>query len=75
MVDEVWLALRPEVLGADALERFVGTLAGPPPFTKDGTDTPRYGVTGPAAPRQTWFVLATNLIFKVTGLNSRISPS
>ena len=29
MVDEVWLALRPEVLGADALERFVGTLAGP----------------------------------------------
>lgn len=38
--EKLWLAARPEVLGAERLERFVDTVAGKEPCCKDCKDTP-----------------------------------
>ncbi|HSK00289.1 MAG TPA: hypothetical protein VK932_03570 [Kofleriaceae bacterium] len=38
--EKLWLAARPEVLGAERLERFVDSVAGKEPCCKDCKDTP-----------------------------------
>lgn len=37
--EKLWLALRPEILGPEKLERFATMLVGAPPFSDDGTDS------------------------------------
>jgi hypothetical protein len=38
--EKLWLAARPEILGAERLERFVDSVAGKEPCCKDCKDTP-----------------------------------